>query len=59
MFFVTNKSNANMMTQFRKGTDALATYVGKEFGGVAGLLAAKAIHTGKEKNPSSTNLTLQ
>ena len=48
MFFVTNKSNANMMTQFRKGTDALATYVEKQFGGMAGPLAAKAIRTRKE-----------
>ena len=39
--FVTNKSNAKMMTQFRKGTDVLATYVGKEFGEEAGPLAAK------------------
>ena len=37
-----------MMAQFRKGTNVLATYVGKEFGGVAGLLAAKAIRTRKE-----------
>ena len=48
MFFVTNKSNSKMMTQFRKRTNALATYVGKEFGGVACLLAAKAIRTRKE-----------
>ena len=37
-----------MMTQFRKGMDALATYVGKEFGGVAGPMAAKAIRTRNE-----------
>ena len=43
MFFVTHKSNAKMMTQFRKGMDALATYAGKEFGGVAGPMPAKAI----------------
>ena len=48
MFFVTRKSNANMMTQFRKGMDALATYLGKEFGGVAGPMAAKAIRTRNE-----------
>ena len=27
--FVTNKSIAKIMTQFRKGTNALATYAGK------------------------------
>ena len=37
-----------MMTQFRKGMDALATYVGKEFGGLAGPIAAKAICTRNE-----------
>ena len=37
-----------MMTQFRKETDALATYVGKEFGGMACSMAAKAIRTRKE-----------
>ena len=37
-----------MMTQFRKGMDALATYVGKEFGGLAGPMAAKAIRTRNE-----------
>ena len=37
-----------MMTQFRKGMDAMATYVGKEFGGVAGPMAAKAIRTRNE-----------
>ena len=36
------------MTQFRKGMDAMAAYVGKEFGGVGGLLAAKAICTSNE-----------
>ena len=44
MFFVTHKSNAKMM----KAMDALATYVGKEFGGVAGPMAAKAIRTRNE-----------
>ena len=48
MFFGTHKSNANMMTQFRKGMDALATYVGKEFGGVAGPMAVEAIRTRNE-----------
>jgi hypothetical protein len=48
VFFVIHKSNAKMMTQFRKGTDALATYVGKEFGGVAGPMAAQAIRTRTE-----------
>ena len=48
MFFVAHKSNAKMMTQFRKGMDALATYVGKEFEGVAGPMAAKAIRTRSE-----------
>ena len=48
MFFVTHKSNLKMMTQFRKGMDALATYLGKEFGGVAGPMAAKAIRTRNE-----------
>ena len=48
MIFVTNKSNAKMMTQFWKGSDALATYVGKEFGGTSGPLEAKAIRTRKE-----------
>ena len=37
-----------MMAQFRKGVDALATYAGKEFGGMAGPIAAKAIRTRKE-----------
>ena len=36
------------MTQYRKGTDALATYVEKDFGGMAGPMAAKAIRTRKE-----------
>ena len=58
-----------MMTQFRKGTDALATYVGKEFGGVAGPMAAQAIRTrtepvedepeapeGKEAEPGSVGM---
>ena len=36
------------MTQFRKGMDAMATYVGKEFGGVAGPMAAKTICTRNE-----------
>ena len=56
MFFVTNKSNAKTMTQFRKGSDALTTYIGKAFGGMAGLLAAKTIRTRKEplKNEPAT-----
>ena len=37
-----------MMTQFRKGMGAMATYVGKEFGGVDGPMAAKAIRTRNE-----------
>ena len=37
-----------MMTQFRKGMDTLATYVGKEFGGLAGPMAAKTIRTRNE-----------
>ena len=36
MYFVTNQPNAKMLTQYRKVTDVLASYVGKEFGGVAG-----------------------
>ena len=48
VFFVTRKSNAKMMAHFRKGMDALATHVGKEFGGVAGQMAAKAIRTRNE-----------
>ena len=36
------------MTQFRKGIDAMAAYVRKEFGGVAGPMAAKAIRTRNE-----------
>ena len=48
MFFVAHKSNATMMTQFRKGMDAMAAYVGREFGGVAGPMAAKAIRTRNE-----------
>ena len=48
MIFATHKSNAKMMTQFRKGMDALATYVRKEFGGVAGPMAAKTIRTRNE-----------
>ena len=36
------------MTQFRKGMDNLATYVGKEFGGLAGPMAAKSIRTRNE-----------
>ena len=37
-----------MMAQFRKGMDSMATYVGKEFEGVAGLMAAKATRTRNE-----------
>ena len=37
VYFMTHKSNAKMMTQFRKGTDSMAAYVGREFGGVAGV----------------------
>ena len=37
-----------MTTQFKKGMDALVTYVGKEFGGMAGPMAAKAIRTRNE-----------
>ena len=48
MFFVTHKPNAKMMTQFIKGMDALATHAGKEFGGVAGPMAVKAIRTRNE-----------
>ena len=48
MFYVTHKSNATMMTQFRQGIDALATHIGKELGGVAGPMAAKVMHTRNE-----------
>ena len=48
VFFVAHKSNAKMMAQFRKGMDSMATYVGKEFEGVAGLMAAKATRTRNE-----------
>ena len=34
-----------MLTQFSKATDAIATYVGKEFGGMAGPVAAQAVRT--------------
>ena len=37
-----------MMTQFRKGMDAMATYVGRELGGVARPMTAKAIQTRNE-----------
>ena len=36
------------MTQFGKGMDALVTHVGKDFGGVAGPMASKAIRTRNE-----------
>ena len=48
VYFVAHKSNAKMMTQFRKGMDSMAAYVGREFGGVAGPMAAKAIRTRNE-----------
>ena len=41
-----------MTTQFKKGMDALVTYVGKEFGGVAGPMAANAIRTRNEEQTS-------
>ena len=45
VYFVAHKSNAKMMTQFRKGVDAMTAYAGREFGGVAGPMTAKAIRT--------------
>ena len=45
VFYVANKSNAKMMTQFRKGIDAIAAYVRREFPGAAGPMEAKAIRT--------------
>ena len=37
-----------MLTQFRTGSDTIATFVGKEFGGVAGPMAAQAVRTREE-----------
>ena len=37
-----------MLTQFRVATDAIATYISKEFGEVAGLMTAQAVRTRQE-----------
>ena len=42
VWFVSNQSNAMMLTQFRKAMDAIALYVGKEFGELTGLMTAQA-----------------
>ena len=48
VWFVSNQSNPKMLTQFSKETDAIATYFGKEFGGLTGPMAAQAIRTRQE-----------
>ena len=55
VWLASNQSNANILTQFSKATDAIATYVDKEFGGVAGQMAAQASRTRKEPFGTKTD----
>ena len=47
-FYLLNLSQAKRLTPLRTGTDAIATYVGKEFGEVVGPMAAQTVRTQEE-----------
>ena len=59
VFLFTRKSNAKMMTKFRKVMDALTTYVEKEYGGLARLMAAKTIRTSQLSSVSQRRRSIR